>query len=67
MYHSVTTVQPVGIPLGPVVQLSIFAFLTNVPLEATPFNQDEVQSLAEISVARHLMWFRLVQPSNIPQ
>ena len=55
MYHSVTTVQPVGIPLGPVVQLSIFAFLTNVPLEATLLTQFKVQLVADISVARHLI------------
>ena len=55
MYYSVTTVQPVGIPLVPVVQLVILAAFTNVPVAETPLTQLLKHELAEISVARHLM------------
>ena len=36
---AVSTVQPFGIPLTPVVVQLAAAFFTNVPFEATPFTQ----------------------------
>lgn len=59
------TVQLVGIPLFPVVQLDIDAALTNVPLAATPFTQFNVQLVADMSVARQVIELRFVQPWNI--
>ena len=53
-------------PLTPVVQLDIFAAFVNVPLAATPLTQLVVQFVAEMSVARHVIELRLVQPENIP-
>ena len=53
-YDASSTVQPVGIPLAPEVQLVIDAAFTKVPLAGTPSdNHPEVQDVAEISVARH--------------
>ena len=49
-----TLVQPEGIPPAPVLQL-VEEGVTNVPVDATPSTQRWVQSLAEMSVARHLM------------
>jgi hypothetical protein len=48
-YVASTTVQPLGIPLVPLVQLDILAALVNVPLEATRFTQLDVQPLALIT------------------
>ena len=64
VYVAFFTVQPLGMPLTPVVHDVMLAALVNVPLEATPLNQDIVELLSE--VARHLIEFRLVQPANIP-
>ena len=66
-YCASTTVQLLGIPLTPVVQLLILAAFVNVPLDATPLTKSNVQRYALISVvARHLIELRLVQLKNIP-
>ena len=59
------TVQPEGMPLAPDPQLDIDAALVNVPVVATLLSQFSVQSVAEMSVARQVTLFRLVQPENI--
>lgn len=55
IYELFCTVQPDGMPLTPVVQLDIDAALTNVPFDDVQLTQLVVQSVADISVARHLM------------
>lgn len=57
-----TTVQPDGIPFTPVVQSLIEAVFVNVPEAATLSNHSEVQSVADISVARHLIEVRFSHP-----
>ena len=54
-------VQPVGIPDDPVVQLVIVEGLVNVPDVDTPSSQKNVQRTAEISVARQVILFKLLQ------
>ena len=46
--------QPVGIPLSPIVHDEFTSF-TNVPVFATPETQLYVQSVAVLSVAKHLI------------
>ena len=54
-------------PLVPVVQLVIDDAFVKVPDAAVFLVHNVVQSVAEISVARHLIEFRLPQASNILQ
>ena len=54
-YALSTIVHPIGMPLSPFGHFVIPAALTNVPVDATYSNQDLVQLVAEISVARHLI------------
>ena len=53
-YVAFLMVQPEGIPLSPLGQEDIFAFLTNVPFEPTPETQFIVPSLPRL-VAIHLI------------
>ena len=60
------TLHPFGIPfipLGHVVNSS----LMNKPVSQTPFTQLDKQLFADISVARHLILFKLEQEWNIPR
>ena len=66
MSYSFFTVQLVGIPLTPVDQLFILEALTNVPDDDTSTTQLDRQNLADIFVARHLIWLKLEQSLNIP-
>lgn len=52
-------------PLVPVVHEVMLEAFVNVPLAATPLTQLLVQYSADMSVARQVMDFRLVQFSNI--
>ena len=64
MFHYLT-VQPLGIPLAPVVQLDIEAALVKVPAPipvGTPESHLFVQFHADMSVARQVTLFRLLQP-----
>ena len=62
---TIVTFHPEGIPFSFVDHPSKPAALTNVPLEATPDNQLDVQSVAVISVARQVTFCKFEHPPNI--